>query len=150
MQYKVIGDDLVKLPIRTVDTGYGLDRFAWLSQGVPSCFHAIYGDLLNNVFKMAGLANVDDKFLCKVAKYSGLVSVDKTANRLDARRRVAKLVSMNMSELDKVLAPFENAFGRGRPHKMPQFPALGRSRPIKYPRRLPSEAAFPKSLPTHA
>jgi alanyl-tRNA synthetase len=110
MQYKVVNDEFVKLPIRTVDTGYGLDRFAWLSQGVPSCFHAVYGDLLGKIFKMAGLTNVDNAFLSCVAKYSGLVSVDKTANRFDARRRVAKLVGMDMDKLDKVLAPIENAF----------------------------------------
>jgi alanyl-tRNA synthetase len=110
MQYKVVNDEFVKLPIRTVDTGYGLDRFAWLSQGVPSCFHAVYGDLLSKVFRMAGLTDVDDDLLFKVAKYSGLVSVDKTVNRLDARRQVAKLVGMPMEELDKVLMPIENAF----------------------------------------
>jgi alanyl-tRNA synthetase len=110
MQYKVVGDQFVKLPIRTVDTGYGLDRFAWLSQGVPSCFHAIYGNMLNKIFELAGLTDIDDEFLCKVAKYSGLVSVDKTVNRLDARRRVAKLVGVDMAEIDRILAPVENAF----------------------------------------
>jgi alanyl-tRNA synthetase len=110
MQYKVVNDEFVRLPIRTVDTGYGLDRFTWLSQGVPSCFHAIYGDLLNKVFRMAGLTKIDNNLLSHVAKYSGLVSVDKTANRFDARRRVAKLVGMDMKELDLVLAPVENAF----------------------------------------
>lgn len=110
MQYKVVGDEFVKLPIRTVDTGYGIDRFAWLSQGSPSCFHAVYGNLLSRVFEIAGLTNIDDEFLCKVAKYSGLVSVDKTASRLDARRRVAKLVGMDLAELDKTLLPIENAF----------------------------------------
>jgi alanyl-tRNA synthetase len=110
MQYKVVNDEFVKLPIRTVDTGYGLDRFAWLSQGVPSCFHAIYGGLLDKVFAMAGLTSVDNELMFKVAKYSGLVSVDKTANRLVARRQVAKLVGMNMERLDKVLMPIENAF----------------------------------------
>src|SRR5512136_1763332 len=110
MQYKVVGDEFVKLPIRTVDTGYGLDRFAWLSQGVPTCFHAIYGDLLGKVFKMANLNQIDEKLLCKVAKYSGLVTVDKTANRLEARKRVAKLVGMSYEELDKTLTPIESAF----------------------------------------
>jgi alanyl-tRNA synthetase len=109
MQYKVVNDKFVKLPIRTVDTGYGLDRFAWLSQGAPSCFHAVYGSLLDKIFNMAGL-KVDDELLSRVAKYSGLVSVDKTANRFDARRRVAKLVGMPMDELDKVLVPIEYAF----------------------------------------
>jgi alanyl-tRNA synthetase len=109
MQYKVVNDEFVKLPIRTVDTGYGLDRFAWLSQGVPSCFHAVYGSLLDRIFNMAGL-KADNEFLSSVARYSGLVSVDKTANRLDARRRVAKLVGMPMDKLDKALEPIENAF----------------------------------------
>jgi alanyl-tRNA synthetase len=105
-----VNDEFIKLPIRTVDTGYGLDRFAWLSQGVPSCFHAVYDGLLDKIFKMAGLAKIDKRFLLSVAKYSGLVSVDKTANRLDARRRVAKLVGMPLDELDKALVPIENAF----------------------------------------
>jgi alanyl-tRNA synthetase len=109
MQYKVVNGEFIKLPIRTVDTGYGLDRFAWLSQGALSCFHAVYGKLLDKIFTMAGL-NIDNDLLFSVAKYSGLVSVDKTANRLDARRQVAKLVGIDVDELDKVLVPIENAF----------------------------------------
>jgi alanyl-tRNA synthetase len=110
MQYKVMDGKFTKLPIRTVDTGYGIDRFTWLSQGAPSCFHAVYGKLLDKIFKMAGLTKVDNDFLLNVAKYSGLVSVDKTANRLSARRRVAKLVGMDIGKLNKALAPVENAF----------------------------------------
>ncbi|MCW4031071.1 MAG: alanine--tRNA ligase [Candidatus Bathyarchaeota archaeon] len=109
MQYKVINGEFVKLPIRTVDTGYGLDRFAWLSQGVPSCFQAVYGKLLDKIFNMAGL-KADNNLLFSVAKYSGLVSVDKTLNRLDSRRQVAKLVGAEIDQLDKMLIPFENAF----------------------------------------
>jgi alanyl-tRNA synthetase len=109
MQYKVVNGEFIRLPIRTVDTGYGLDRFAWLSQGVPSCFHAVYGELLNKVFAVAGL-KVDSALLLSVAKYSGLVTVDKNANRLSARRKVAKLVGKDVDELDRVLLPVENAF----------------------------------------
>jgi alanyl-tRNA synthetase len=109
MQYKVVKGEFVKLPIRTVDTGYGLDRFTWLSQGVPSCFHAVYGEMLDQVFSMAGLT-VDDELLFSVAKYSGLVTVDKTASTLEARREVAKKVGMDVDKLDRVLAPVENAF----------------------------------------
>ena len=110
MQYKVVGDDFVELPIRTVDTGYGIDRFTWISQGVPSLFQAIYGDLLDKVMDMAGITNVDNDFLARVAKYSGLVSVDKRANRLVARKRVSELTGIGMQTLDKVLIPIENAW----------------------------------------
>jgi alanyl-tRNA synthetase len=110
MQYKVVGDDFVELPIRTVDTGYGIDRFAWISQGVPSAFQAIYGEMIDKVYAMAGLTNVDNDFLAQIAKYSGLVSVDKTANRMVTRRRVAELSGIDLKTLETVLVPIENAW----------------------------------------
>ncbi len=110
MQYKVVGDDFVELPIRTVDTGYGIDRFTWISQGVPSLFQAIYGNLLDKVMSMAGITNIDNDFLARVAKYSGLVSVDKRANRLVARKRVSELTGIDMATLEKELIPIENTW----------------------------------------
>jgi alanyl-tRNA synthetase len=110
MQYKVVDDEFVKLPIRTVDPGYGIDRYAWLSQGVPSGFHAVYGSLLDKIFRMAGLTKIDDRLLKEIAKVSGLVNLDKTASRLETRKREAALVGLNVTELDKFLVPIENAF----------------------------------------
>jgi alanyl-tRNA synthetase len=110
MQYKVVGEDFVELPIRTVDTGYGIDRFAWISQGVSNAFQAIYGDLVDKVMNMAGITNIDNDFLARVAKYSGIVSVDKRANRLVARKRVSELTGIDMETLDKVLIPIENVW----------------------------------------
>ncbi|MDR0318799.1 MAG: alanine--tRNA ligase, partial [Nitrososphaerota archaeon] len=108
MQYKVTGDEFVELPIRTVDTGYGLDRFAWISQGVPSCFQAIYGNMLDKIYDMAGITNVDNNFLSQVAKYSGLVNVDKTANRMVLRKRVSQLTGIDLETLEKRLIPIEH------------------------------------------
>ena len=110
MQYKVIGDDFVELPIRTVDTGYGIDRFTWISQGVTSLFEAIYGTLLDKVLSIAGITKVDNDFLMHVAKYSGLVSIDKRANRMVARKRVSELTGIDLPTLEKVLVPIENAW----------------------------------------
>ncbi|MGQ9624501.1 MAG: alanine--tRNA ligase [Candidatus Bathycorpusculaceae bacterium] len=109
MQYKVVNGEFVKLPIRTVDTGYGIDRYAWLSQGTPSCFHTVYGGLLDKIFKMAGV-RVDEKLLAETAKFSGLVSLDKTASRVKARKRMAELVGVDADYLDNFLTPIENAF----------------------------------------
>jgi alanyl-tRNA synthetase len=109
MQYKVVNGEFVKLPIRTVDTGYGIDRYAWLSQGAPSCFHTVYGDLLDEIFKMAEI-KVDEKTMAEAAKFSGLVSLDKTASRLQARKWMAKLLGVDVNYLDNYLTPVENAF----------------------------------------
>ncbi|MEM3153448.1 MAG: alanine--tRNA ligase [Candidatus Bathyarchaeia archaeon] len=109
MQYKVVGDQFIKLPIRTVDVGYGIDRYAWLSQGSVSAFHAIYGELLGKVFKMAGVS-FDYDLLAKVAKYSAMISLDKTVGRFEARRKIAEAIGIDAKTLDDVLLPVENAF----------------------------------------
>ena len=110
MQYKVINNEFVKLPIRTVDTGYGIDRYTWMSQGVASGFHAVYGELLNKIFKMAGISNIDQDLLFKISKVSGLVNLDKAASRTEMRKKEAQLVGLRLAELEKFITPIENVF----------------------------------------
>lgn len=111
MKFKVVNNEFVELPIRTVDTGYGIDsRYTWLSQGTISAFHAIYDSILNEIFKLAGIGKVDDKLLTKVSELSGLMILTKTANRTEARRKVADQVGIGIDTLTKILSPIENAF----------------------------------------
>ncbi|MCX8176923.1 MAG: alanine--tRNA ligase [Candidatus Bathyarchaeota archaeon] len=110
MQYKVVNGSFIKLPIRTVDTGYGIERYTWLSQGTPSAFQAIYGDILNKIFQMAGINYVDENFLAAVAKYSALISLDKTVGMLESRRKIAEKLGTDPYRLDEILSPIENAF----------------------------------------
>lgn len=110
MKFKVVGDKFVELPIRTVDTGYGMERFTWISQGTVSGFHAIYDHILGEILKMAGVGKLDNELLKKVAELSGLMSLDRNARRQEALRHVAESVGMSVEELRKTLLPVENAF----------------------------------------
>ena len=108
MQYKVQGEQLARLPIRTVDTGYGIERWAWLSQGKPSAFQVIYGSVLDKIF---GLASVkyDEKLLAKVVPYSGFMNIERGESHLEARKKIADALGMHWAELDKSLVPIESA-----------------------------------------
>ncbi|MEM2608413.1 MAG: alanine--tRNA ligase [Thermoproteota archaeon] len=56
MRYKVHPDgSLTELPIRTVDTGYGMERITWLLTGAPTGFHAFYGELLQKVSRVSAI-----------------------------------------------------------------------------------------------
>jgi alanyl-tRNA synthetase len=110
MKFKVVNGDFVELPIRTVDTGYGIKRYAWLSQGSVSCFHAVYDTVLDELLKMAGIKEADEKLLAKAAEFSGMMSLEKTANRVEARRKVAEQMGMSVEEVDKALLPMERVF----------------------------------------
>jgi len=109
MRYKLVNDEFIELPIRTVDTGYGIERFAWLSQGTVSCFHAVYGSVLHEILRMAGLTEIDNELLARVVKHSGVLVLEKAADRREAREKVAKEVGMSANELTKTLIPIESA-----------------------------------------
>ncbi len=110
MNFKVVNDEFIELPIRTVDTGYGIERYTWLSQGSLSCFHAVYGPILDKVLKMAGVTRVDNKLLARVASLSGAMILKKTADRSEVRKKIAEQVGTSADELSKILLPVENAF----------------------------------------
>jgi alanyl-tRNA synthetase len=80
MQYKVQGEELIALPIRTVDTGYGMERWAWLSQGSPSGFHAVYGPLLAQVMELAKV-DLDESTLSSLTRAAGIYGAGTRAAR---------------------------------------------------------------------
>jgi len=108
MQYKVQGDQLTRLPIRTVDTGYGIERWAWLSQGTASAFEVLYGPVLDKIFSLGGV-NYDRKLVAKIVPFSSLMNIERGDSRLDARKKEAESVGMDWRELDKALTPIESA-----------------------------------------
>ena len=110
MKYKVVGEEFIELPIRTVDTGYGIERFTWLSQGSISCFHAVYGKLLHKIMGLAGLSSVDENLLADFARFSGLISISKTVSRGENWRRIASRLNMDAADLQRIINPIVDVF----------------------------------------
>jgi len=110
MKFKLVDGEFIELPIRTVDTGYGIERYAWLSQGSVSCFHSLFGSILGKIMKMTGTDEASNNLLAKAAELSGLMSLEKMADRRAAREKVAKQIGMTTTELSKALLPIENIF----------------------------------------
>jgi len=110
MKYKVVNGEFVELPIRTVDTGYGIERFTWLSQGAVSCFHAVYGELLDKITSLAGIEKVEDKLLEDFARISGLISISKTVSRNENWRKIAAKLNVDVNELQRLINPVVDVF----------------------------------------
>ncbi len=104
MKYRVIGDKLEPMPIQVVDTGYGMERWSWLSQGTPSSFHAVYDPILEKAMVWAGLDHIDTKLLSEAAKYSCIIAPEE---REAGRRRMAELIGKDPRELEEILSPVE-------------------------------------------
>ncbi len=109
MQYKVQGEELMALPIRTVDTGYGMERWAWLSQGSPSGFHAVYGPLLAQVMELAKV-DLDENTLSSLTRAAGIYGAGSRAAREAYIEATALETGRNKDAFRSIVQTLEGAF----------------------------------------
>ncbi len=109
MFYKTVGDKLVEMPIRTVDTGYGIERWTWLTQGSTNGFQPIYGEVLESTMRLAGV-KVDEKLVATASRLSGMMIVETLSDRIESRKRVAARLGIDWRELERLLTPVESVF----------------------------------------
>jgi len=110
MRYKVINGEFVELPIRTVDTGYGMERFTWLSKGCISGFEAVYGNLIDKIMKMAGIEAPDKKLLASISKISGIIETGKTSSRIENWKKISAKIGLDEEEIARAIDPIINVF----------------------------------------
>src|SRR5712664_1398278 len=110
MKYRVQGGQLIKLPIRTVDTGYGIERWSWLSQGSPSGFHAVYGPALQHVMDL-GKVSVDQTIIeafPRASSIHGWASINK--NRESYIQTVSEQTGTSPDVLRQMFSSLEAAY----------------------------------------
>lgn len=109
MSYKIVGRELVKMPIRTVDTGYGIERWTWLTQGSTNSFQPIYGEVLDSILQLAGV-RMDERLVAATSRLSGMMMVETLSDRDKSRKQVADRLGIDWQDLRRLLTPIENVF----------------------------------------
>ncbi len=109
MKFRTRGNELIPIPIRTVDTGYGIERWSWLSQGSQSGFHAVYGSLLKDTMAMANIA-VDDKLATAMTQASGMFYVDGKPWRTAATSWISNQTGLEASSLQETISKLEAVY----------------------------------------
>jgi len=107
MMYKYVGEQLVEMPIKTVDTGYGMERWTWLSQGSPTGFHATYGPLLEEVADIADF-KIDNRIIGDMARASSTIAYKARSEWLTAREKIAENYGSSLEMLDRTVSGFRS------------------------------------------
>ncbi len=82
MQNRETPEGRVPMDMKVVDTGYGLERLTWLSQGTPSAYEAVFGPVVKELKQEIGV-NPDQNVLCAYSKVAGAMNMKTAADKFD-------------------------------------------------------------------
>ncbi len=100
-----------KIPIKIVDTGYGLERFAWLASGMPSAFHPIYRELVDRFAALTSITIPPTHILEEYSKISSLMGKIEEGRPLrELREKAARKLGIPATRLDTMLSPLEAVY----------------------------------------
>ncbi|MFA5397008.1 MAG: alanine--tRNA ligase [Methanogenium sp.] len=102
------------MDLRIVDTGYGLERLVWASQGSPTVYDAIFPQLIGRLMDSSNLThllnNADfTRILALNAKYAGLMDITGS-NLHEMRKKVADNIGVSYQVLQDVISPIERIY----------------------------------------
>jgi alanyl-tRNA synthetase len=109
MQYLTQDGKLVPMDMQVVDTGYGLERLTWMSQGTPTAYDAIFGEVLQKLKSNAEVSG-DENLLGEYSKVAGLMKVENSMDLRELRAKTAKRLGIPLDELIRQIEPIENAY----------------------------------------
>lgn len=95
-----------EIPLKIVDTGYGLERFAWISQGTPTAYDASFGPVIEELREMAGV-ELNHTILGENAQVAGMMDIEDIADLKTLRSRVAERLGITLTELKEATEPME-------------------------------------------
>ena len=84
-----------KLDVQVVDTGYGMERHVWASQGTPTIYESIYPGVINWIKEKAGIKNYDKEIMESFCKVCGQLDVDEV-NVDVARQKIVEEISKKL------------------------------------------------------
>lgn len=104
MMYESMPDGTYReIPLKIVDTGYGIERIAWLTQKTPTAFHAIYGGLLSDYHRLLGVEEPPEDVLRVSVKYVGRLNPKDEALYARLKREVSAELGLSVEELGSIL-----------------------------------------------
>lgn len=107
IKYKTLPDGkLEEIPLTVVDTGYGLERFAWISQGTPTAYDASFGPVIQTLKELSGV-EVDERILAENAQVAGMMDIETFADLRELRLKVADRLNISLDDLERATKPME-------------------------------------------
>ena len=106
------GNRYSKMDTYVVDTGYGLERWTWMSQGTPTIYEAIYPEMISFLKENAGIDHTDQEaaLVHDAARLSGNLDIDDVDDVEAARGGIADELGVDVERLRELVEPLEDIY----------------------------------------
>ena len=95
-----------------VDTGYGLERWTWMSQGTATVYEAVYPDAIDFLKQNAGIEHTEAEreLVHRAAMLSGRLDIDDVDDVEAARGDIADRLDVAVERLRELMEPLESIY----------------------------------------
>ncbi|MDW5562939.1 MAG: alanine--tRNA ligase [Methanomassiliicoccus sp.] len=109
MQYRETPQGRIPMDMTVVDTGYGLERATWISQGTPSAYEAVFGPVVQYIQDEVGI-KPNQRILEEYSKVAGAMNMKTAADIRNLRQRTAERLGITYEELIANVGPMEDIY----------------------------------------
>ena len=110
IQYKTLDNgEKEEIPIKVVDTGYGLERIAWISQGTPTAYDACFAPVVDKLKELTNV-KVNTDILARNAQIAGMMDIEDIGDIKELRQQVANSLGISLDELLESAEPMEAVY----------------------------------------
>ncbi len=97
---------------RVIDTGYGLERWTWMSHGTPTVYEAVYPETIKFLKDNVGIDHTEEEaaLVHRASKLAGKLDIDDVDDFDTARREVADELGVDHERLSRLLEPLEDIY----------------------------------------
>ena len=95
-----------EIPIKVVDTGYGLERIAWISQGTPTAYDACFAPVVDKLKELTGV-EINEDIQGRNAQIAGMMDIEDIGDLKELRQQVADSLDLSLDEYLKAAEPME-------------------------------------------
>ncbi|MBR9682687.1 MAG: alanine--tRNA ligase, partial [Candidatus Aenigmarchaeota archaeon] len=98
---------------QVVDTGYGMERHVWASQGTPTIYESIYPQVINWIQKKAGVENYNKEIMENFCKVCGQLDVDEVnvdVARQQIVQEISKKLKYGTKEIMETIKPYHHIY----------------------------------------
>ncbi|MFN7991245.1 MAG: alanine--tRNA ligase [Candidatus Micrarchaeia archaeon] len=106
MQYEVTPNGAKELNTKVIDMGAGLSRLAWITSGEPTSYETVFGPVIEEMKREAGVS-IDRDLFVRFAKISGSLNEDEVPDLEKEKERIAGVLGVSKKELFDSLEPLQ-------------------------------------------